>query len=102
MKIGLVLTSKYYVAVDLIDMQSHPDSEYNFILNYEDHLTKFCIVRPLVRKIKESIAAKLVTIFSIIGSPHILQSDNGREFVNQVVLEVVKLLPGWKIVNGKE
>jgi len=32
--------------VDLIDMQSEPDGYYRFIMNYQDHLTKFTILRP--------------------------------------------------------
>ena len=35
------------------------------------------------------------------AAPLILQSDNGREFVNQVVKEVLKLWPECKMVNGK-
>ena len=32
--------------VDLIDMQSEPDGYYRFIVSYQDHLTKFTILRP--------------------------------------------------------
>ena len=33
--------------VDLIDMQSNPDSDMTFILVYQDHLTKFVLLRSL-------------------------------------------------------
>ena len=33
--------------VDLIDMQSQPDGDFKWILHYQDHLTKFCSLRPL-------------------------------------------------------
>ncbi|XP_035218364.1 KRAB-A domain-containing protein 2-like [Stegodyphus dumicola] len=33
--------------VDLIDMQCNPDGEFKFILNYQDHLTKFISLRAL-------------------------------------------------------
>ena len=39
--------------VDLIDMQSSHDGEYKFILNYQDHLTKFVLLRPLENKTAE-------------------------------------------------
>ena len=42
--------------VDLIDMQAQPDGEFRFILNYQDHLTKFCILRPLKTKQIENVA----------------------------------------------
>ena len=38
--------------VDLIDMQAQPDGEYRWILNYQDHLTKFCHLRALRKKSK--------------------------------------------------
>ena len=65
--------------VDLIDMQSQPDGEFKFILNYQDHFSKFCILRPLKHKTASSVAKVLVEIFSLMGPPTILQSDNGRE-----------------------
>ena len=36
--------------VDLIDMQSVPDGPFNWILHYQDHLTKFCYLRALRKK----------------------------------------------------
>ena len=69
--------------VDLIDMQSQPDGEYNFILDYQDHLIKFCTLRPLKCKTKEAVAEEHTSIFSTMDAPYILQSDNGREFANQ-------------------
>lgn len=36
--------------VDLVDMQTCKDGEFKFILNYQDHLTKFIQLRPLKTK----------------------------------------------------
>jgi hypothetical protein len=36
--------------VDLIDMQSTPDGPYNWIMHYQDHLTKFSYLRALRKK----------------------------------------------------
>ncbi|CAF3237895.1 unnamed protein product, partial [Rotaria sp. Silwood2] len=66
--------------VDLIDMQSCPDGHFKFILNYQDHFTKFCILRPLKTKTAVEVAFHLLDIFTTFGAPIILQSDNGREF----------------------
>ena len=33
--------------VDCIDMQSNPDGEYRYIMVYQDHLTKWTVLRPL-------------------------------------------------------
>ena len=66
-------------------MQSNPDREFKWILVYEDHLTKYCILLPGKTKTAAETADKLMFIFSILAAPLILQSDNGREFVNQVL-----------------
>jgi len=35
------------------------------------------------------------------GCPAILQSDNGREFVNQVITEIMSMWPAAKLVHGR-
>lgn len=87
--------------VDLIDMQSEPDRDYRFILNYQDHLTKFTILKPLKSKTAEEVAYVVVDIFCMFGAPFILQSDNGREFFNRIIEELKDLWPGLKLVHGK-
>lgn len=64
--------------VDLIDMQSSPDREYKFIFVYQDHLTKFIQLRPLTSKTATEVAHVLLDVFTIIGAPCVLQSDNGE------------------------
>lgn len=87
--------------VDLIDFQSQPDDNYKFILVYQDHLTKFIILRALKNKTAYEVADQLLQIFLLFGAPSILQSDNGREFVNHVIDDFKGLWPELKIVHGK-
>lgn len=87
--------------VDLIDMQTSQDGEYKFILNYQEHLTKFVYLRPLKTKTAAEVAYNLVDIFCVIGAPSVLQSDNGREFCNSVIEELKNMWPDLKIVHGK-
>ena len=68
---------------------------------YQDHLTKFCTLRPLLTKRAMEVALNLVDLFAILGAPSILHSDNGKEFVNEVIDNLVILWPGLKIVHGK-
>ncbi|CAF3998763.1 unnamed protein product, partial [Rotaria sp. Silwood1] len=79
--------------VDLIDMQSSPDGKFKFILNYQDHFTKFCILRPLKSKTAADVPYNLLDIFTTFRAPAILQSDNGREFVAKVIEELALI---WK------
>ena len=58
--------------VDLIDMQSEPGGYYRFVMNYQDHLTKFAILHPLKSKVAEELACQLMDIFvcSVPNSYH--------------------------------
>ncbi|XP_039312990.1 KRAB-A domain-containing protein 2-like [Solenopsis invicta] len=87
--------------VDLIDMQSQADEQFKFIMVYQDHLTKFILLRALQSKRAEEVALQLTDIFLTFGAPCILYSDNGREFVNSVIEELFTYWPELKIVHGK-
>jgi hypothetical protein len=68
--------------VDLIDFQSLPDGDFQFLLNYIDHGIKKLTSIPLVAKQAASVALALLTIFTKQGPPTILQTDNGSKFSN--------------------
>lgn len=87
--------------MDLIDMQSQSFYDFRYIMNYQDHLTKFVILRPLKTKNAKEIAFNLVDIFTIFGAPAILHSDNGREFVNKIIIAINEMWGDIKIVHGK-
>ena len=74
--------------VDLIDFQSCKDGEFTFLMNFQDHGTKFLHLRPLKSKHAANVAEELSKIFFTFGAPRILQSDNGREFVAAVIHEL--------------
>jgi len=87
--------------VDLIDMQSSPDRDMKFILVYQDHLTKFVLLRSLHSKRADEVAYHLLDIFTTFGAPNILHSDNGREFCNQIIKSLCEMWNDIKIVHGK-
>ena len=64
--------------VDLIDIQSQPDGGYRFIMNNQDHLTKFTILRPLKSRTAEEVAYQLVDMFCMFGAPFLLERDNTK------------------------
>ena len=65
--------------IDLIDMQSLPDGEYRWILVYQDHFTKFVVLRPIKQKSAVCVVEALFNIFTLFSVPAILQSDNGKK-----------------------
>ena len=87
--------------VDLIDFQSLPDGEYKFILHYQEHLTKFSVLRPLMTKTAKEVAKVLFSIFLDFGAPHVLQSDNGREFTANIIKDLSLLWNKLVFVNGR-
>ena len=87
--------------VDLIDMQSLPSDKHKWIMVYQDHLTKFCVLRTLTSKRASEVAYHLMDIFLLLGAPTILQSDNGSEFTSQVISELKDLWPDLTIVHGE-
>lgn len=87
--------------VNLIDFQSCADGKYKWLLNYQDHSTKFLYLRPLQTKKATEVAFELLKIFLEQGAPVILQSDNGREFTAEIIKEMVLLWPECKIVHER-
>ena len=51
--------------VDLIDFQSMYDGQYKWIMVYQDHLTKFVVLRPLTSKRVCEVAGQLMDIFAL-------------------------------------
>ena len=87
--------------VDLIDYQSQADEDYKFVMVYQDHLTKFVVLRPLKSKKADEVANQLLDIFLLFGASTILQSDNGSEFCNNIIESLKITWPELKIIHGK-
>jgi hypothetical protein len=87
--------------MDLIDMQTCADGDFKWLLVYQDHFSKFVQLRPIKSKSAADVANALIDIFSIIGVPAILQSDNGREFRNQTITALNDIWPDMKFVHGR-
>lgn len=87
--------------VDLVDMQSMPSNGHKWIMVYQDHLTKFCVLRPIKSKRAIEVAAQLLDICPMLGAPAILQSDNGSEFTANIISELKDFWPTLVIVHGK-
>jgi hypothetical protein len=59
------------------------------------------MLRAQQKKCAWEVAGHLNEIFATLGVPRLLQSDNGREFCNQVVRNLLKWWPECRIVNGR-
>ena len=85
------------VQIDLIDMRHSSDGEFNWIGHFTDHMSKFHILFPCKNKSAPEVA-KLIEerVLASLGPPHIFHSDNGREFVNNLLHS---LLDNWSSGN---
>ena len=92
--------------VDLINVRNltnknNKEEDFRYILNYQDNFSKFCLLRGLINKKPHSIIEALKDIFTTIGAPRILQTDNGKEFVNKDVKKYLETFwPYIKHIRG--
>ena len=88
--------------IDLIDMQTKSDGAYRYICHTVDHFSKFHVIFPLPSKNATVVAKEFKRhVLSNFGLPKIIHSDNGSEFVNDVITTLVVLWPGHaKFFNG--
>jgi transposase InsO family protein len=74
-----------HVEIDLVGPLPTSDGGATFILNVVDVCTGYTVLRAINNKEMKTIAEELWKIFTDYGTPKIVQSDNGKEFVNQLV-----------------
>ena len=84
-------------------MRHLPDGKYHWILHAVDHWSKFNFAYPLESKHASGVSEVLNShLFPYFGVPRILHSDNGREFINNVI---DGLLKSWhtdiQLVSGR-
>jgi transposase InsO family protein len=79
-----------HIAIDLKQLPTSKNG-YNYILVVVDVCTRFVFLRELRNKEANNIAKALLKIFCDVGFPKILQSDNGSEFVNSLLKEIITI-----------
>ena len=87
----------------LIDTRHLPHDGNKWILHIVDHWSKFNVAYPLPQKTAKKVTNALEKwIFPIFGLPTILHSDNGREFVNHLIEDVLATWPrAVQLVSGR-
>ena len=89
------------IGVDLIDMRHTPHNEEEWILHIFDQWSN--IACPLRSKCTKAIADALHRhVFSVFGLPSIHHSNNGCEFVTNLIEEVASSWSGpVQLVRGR-
>ncbi|CAF1480750.1 unnamed protein product [Didymodactylos carnosus] len=74
---------------------------YCWILHCIDHFSKFTWAYPLENKSAKEVVVKLRQLFFTFGPPRLLHSDNGSEFVANVILEPKTVFPNLCFIRGR-
>ena len=77
-----------HISIDLGQISVTSQLGNNYFLVVIDICTRYILIRPIPSKSALVVARSLVKIYSDFGIPKILQSDNGTEFVNQIMDEL--------------
>jgi IS30 family transposase len=80
------------IAMDLAGPLQVTKQGYNMILVITDVCSRFTLLRPLKGKTAKEVSRALYQVFSDFGVPKRIQSDNGKEFVNEVIQKMKQLL----------
>ena len=48
-----------------------------------------------------AVTRALYELFGLFGAPKILQSDNGKEFINGFINALINVWPQMKIIHGR-
>ena len=86
--------------VDLVQLSDYLHLERRYLCNCVDHLSKFACSRVIKHKTKEVVLAAIKEIFTIMGVPKILQSNNGGEFKNSILDQYLSKINVWHIFGS--
>ena len=91
-KMEMVKTPFEKVAIDIIDPLSETNKKNNYILTLVDFSTRWPEAVPLKSTKTENVAEALFDMFSRLGIPKVILSDNGRQLISDSMKETFKLL----------
>lgn len=92
-KMPLIDTPFRRVAIDLIGpLKPKTEEGHSYILTMVDYATRYPEAVALKNSSAEEVAEALLSIFSRVGVPHEILTDQGRQFTGNYLKELMKLL----------
>jgi transposase InsO family protein len=79
-----------HICIDVKNMQLTKRGNSCYLLLI-DVFTKYVFIRALKEQTAIAVARVLLQIFCTVGFPRIIGSDNGSEFVNELMTELVRI-----------
>ena len=80
------------LSMDCIGPLKETEDGYTHILVIIDNFSRYACLYPLRGVNAMEVASNLLTHIGMFGCPQIIQMDNGSEFINETVSEVIKLI----------
>jgi hypothetical protein len=80
------------LSMDCIGPLTETDDGFTHILAIIDNFSRYIGLYALTGASADEIAHGMMTHIGIFGCPQIIQTDNGHEFDNQIIEELVKLI----------
>ena len=84
-----------YVQIDLVDFRdfAEENEDFSWLLTCVCVFSKFLVAVPMKNKEAGTVATHLLKdVFKILGPPTTLQSDNGKEFVANVITQICRAM----------
>lgn len=89
------------IGVDLVGPLPTTNEGYRYLLVVQDLFSKWVEAFPIRSKTAKEVADVLVReVICRFGSPRQILSDNGKEFVNEILTEVCKVIGSVKIFTA--
>ena len=101
------------IQMNIVDMMQNPveiseDNIYRYVLVVLDVFSRFIFLGPLHSKSSTEVASVVIQIFSDVGPPKIIQTDQGTEFkgvveqvMNKVKVKIIHSRPYHPQSQGK-
>ena len=88
--------------MDLTDIpfELRKNTNLLYMLNIEDHFSKFCKIYLLENKSQKGIVESLKDFMKESGEPKEIGSDNDREFINKSIISLLNS-KSIKMINGR-
>ena len=87
--------------IDMVNLaQDYQTEEDKYLVVIADHFSKFGWCKSYPSKESKFVVEAIRVFFTFCGKPNILQSDNGKEFVNKEVESFLQK-QGVKFVHGR-
>lgn len=88
------------VAIDIVGPLPMTEQKNRYILVVCDYATRFPEAVPLKVQTAESVADALIQIFTRVGLPQEILSDQGSNFMSKMMVELCKLLQIKKLASS--